>query len=43
MLWWDAEMGQEKPFKGVDKAHVIQEARMFNQPDVDPGYLAFGV
>ena len=26
----------ERPFKGVDKAHVIQEARMFNQPDVDP-------
>jgi len=22
----------ERPFKGVDKAHVIQEARMFNQP-----------
>mmetsp|Transcript_3919 Transcript_3919/g.6316 ORF Transcript_3919/g.6316 Transcript_3919/m.6316 type:complete len:888 (-) Transcript_3919:14-2677(-) len=32
----EREGGAERPFKGVDKAHVIQEARMFNQPDVDP-------
>mmetsp|Transcript_9822 Transcript_9822/g.22413 ORF Transcript_9822/g.22413 Transcript_9822/m.22413 type:complete len:891 (-) Transcript_9822:151-2823(-) len=29
-------LGYEKPFRGVDKAHVIQEARMFNDPNVDP-------
>ncbi|KAJ1483143.1 hypothetical protein T484DRAFT_1801592 [Baffinella frigidus] len=23
------------PFKGVDKAHVIQEARIFNDPNVE--------
>jgi len=32
----DEREGFERPFKGVDKAHVIQEARMFNEPDVDP-------
>ena len=29
-------LGYERPFRGVDKAHVIQEARMFNDPNVEP-------
>ncbi|EKX51930.1 coatomer subunit gammma [Guillardia theta CCMP2712] len=32
----DEGLGYERPFRGVDKAHVIQEARMFNDPNVEP-------
>jgi hypothetical protein len=34
----DDEMGGAyvHPFRGVDKAHIIQEARIFNDPSVEP-------
>lgn len=34
----DDEMGGSyvHPFRGVDKAHIIQEARIFNDPSVEP-------